>query len=198
MDEGLFEDVGVFDFDELANHLLEQGQDVSPSALHGCLTGLLCGGAGTEAEIGLDALAQSMDLVVHGELAELMLQLYGVTAAALEDETFSFHPLLPDDEVEIDERTEALASWAQGFLTGYAHISAKMGKDAALSEDSSEVLRDIGAMAEASVSDEDTGDEAEGSYMELVEYLRFGVLNIFMDCYVGESGNAPQDPQQLH
>ena len=97
--------------------------------------------------------------------------------------------------------TNAQKRWRlgrKGFLPATLISVPRWARTPALSEDSSEVLRDIGAMAEASVSDEDTGDEAEGSYMELVEYLRFGVLNIFMDCYVGESGNAPQDPQQLH
>ena len=92
----------AFAFDELANHLLEQGLDASPSQLHGCLCGLLCAGASTQAEAGLDGIAQALDLVVHGELAGQVLRLYRVTAAALEDEEFDFHPLLPDDDTDIE------------------------------------------------------------------------------------------------
>ena len=62
-------DTGVFDFEELANHLLEQGQQSSPSALHGCLCGLLAAGAPREGEFCLEALAQALELVLHGDLA---------------------------------------------------------------------------------------------------------------------------------
>ncbi|MEZ5570204.1 MAG: hypothetical protein R3E54_18010 [Halioglobus sp.] len=60
---------GVFDFDELADHLLEQGADVSPAQVHGCLSGLLAAGELGEGERALDALAQGLELEAHGELA---------------------------------------------------------------------------------------------------------------------------------
>ena len=43
------------------------------------------------------------------------------------------------------------------------------------------VLSDIAAMAEAAVDDDESEEDSEGSYMELVEYLRFAVLNVYMD-----------------
>ena len=54
----------VFDFDEFANHLLEQGLQSSPSEIHGCLTGLLASGASVEAELALVALSDVLDLNV--------------------------------------------------------------------------------------------------------------------------------------
>ncbi|RLA47312.1 MAG: hypothetical protein DRQ97_06120 [Gammaproteobacteria bacterium] len=176
--------VGVFDFDEFANYLLEQGLEASPSELHGFLCGLLSGGAAAEPEVALDALDQSLGLVLHGELADHTMQLYTVTAAALEDEEFDFHPLLPDDDDDIAQRTAALAAWSRGFLAGFAHITAGVEVvPATLSEDSSEILKDFAAIAQAAVDEDETEDEdkAEDSYMELVEYLRFAVLNVYMD-----------------
>lgn len=174
---------GVFDFDELANHLLEQGSSVSPSRLHGCLSGLLSAGANEEPEYALDALGQALDTQVHGELAERVMQLYRVTALALVDEEFAFYPLLPDDEDELAERTEALADWCSGFLAGFAYAGAAHGTPA-LSPDSKEVMTDLAAIAQATVGDDEDDeaeDDAENSYQELVEYLRFAVLNVFMD-----------------
>ena len=121
---------GVFDFDEIANHMLEQGVDSSPSAVHGCLCGLLAAGAKNEAEVCLDALSAALDLNVHGELADQVMQLYRITAAALQDDEFDFHPLLPDDEVEIVARTGELVAWCKGFLAGFAHVSVAADKDA--------------------------------------------------------------------
>jgi len=174
--------VGVFDFDEFANHLLDQGALASPSQLHGCVCGLLGAGAPTEPEYGLDALTQALDLELHGELAGRIMQLYTVTAATLQDEEFTFLPLLPDEEEEIALRTAALASWCDGFLAGFAYVTATQDRSAgALSQETGEVLRDIAAMAQAEPADDESEEDAEDSYIELVEYLRVAVVNVFMD-----------------
>jgi len=193
--------VGVFDFDEFANHLLEQGLEASPSELHGFLCGLLSGGAAAEPEVALNALDQSLGLVLHGELADHSMQLYTVTAAALEDEEFDFHPLLPDDDDDIVARTAALAAWSRGFLAGFAHMTAGTGKaPATLSEDSSEILKDFANIAQAGVDEGEAGDEAESAYMELVEYLRFAALNVYMDTRAREQdqGISPEEGQPIH
>ena len=184
MFDDLDSESGVFDFDELANHLLEQGLETSPSRIHGCLTGLLAAGAARERELALAALADGMDLHLHGELAEQVMGLYAVTAAALADEEFDFHLLLPDDEVDIQQRTDAMAQWCKGFLAGFALVAASEEEGqapAAMSADSAEILKDIAAIAEASVDEEAEEEESEESYFELVEYLRFAVLNVFLD-----------------
>lgn len=176
------DEVGVFDFDEFANHLLDQGLLASPSQLHGCLCGLLGAGAPAQPEYGLDALAQALDLELHGELASRIMQLYTVTDAALQDEQFTFFPLLPDEEDEVALRTAALASWCDGFLAGFAYATAAADSNgSALSQETGEILRDIGAMAQAEPAADESEEEAEDSYMELVEYLRVAVVNVFMD-----------------
>ena len=183
------EEVVVFDFDELADHLLEQGTLVSPSQLHGCLCGLLSAGAPPMVEYGLDALAQALDLVVHGELAGRVMQLYSASGAVLQDEEFTFYPLLPAEETDISERTLALAAWCEGFLTGFAYAAA--GEDQSgktFSEPCSEALRDIAALAQAEAAEDEIDDEAEENYAELVEYLRIAVINVYL-----ENGAEPQD-----
>ena len=189
--------VGEVSFEELADHLLEQGLQSSPSAVHGCLCGLLSAGATHQQEYGLDALAGALDLVPHGELAGRVMQLYTATAAALLDESFDFHPLLPADDSDIADRVEALADWCKGFLAGFAHARAGGGEPPALSADSSEILEDFAAIAQAGIEDRDDEEESENSYMELVEYLRFATLNLFMDNALPDSG-TPANPQPIH
>jgi len=184
-----FGETGVFDFEELANHLLEQGLQSSPSDIHGCLCGLLAAGAAVEPELALAALVEALELELRGELAEQVMQLYKVSAGALEDEEFDFHPLLPDDEADIETRSAAMAGWCKGFLAGFALVAAGASSESenVLSRDSSEVLKDFAAIAEAEPDDEDREDEEalEESYFELVEYLRFATLNVFMDSRAG-------------
>jgi yecA family protein len=186
------EDIGVFDFDEFADHLLDQGAQVSPAQLHGCISGLLGAGASTEPEYGLDALEQTLSLHLHGEFADRVMQLYSFTALALGDEGFSFLPLLPDDEEDIALRTTALASWCDGFLAGFAYqVTAADSSASAMSQDAAEVLSDIAAMAQAVATEDESEDEAEDSFSELVEYLRVAVVNIFLDCSANTEAGMP-------
>ena len=182
--------VAVFDFDELANHLLEHGLEESPALLHGCLCGLLAAGAPKEPEAGLSLMFETLGLNLYGDLADQSMQLYGVSAAALEDEEFDFHPLLPDDETDIESRTAALAHWSKGFLAGFAKFSQSQ-----LDQEGSEILRDFAAITEAAVDEDADEDELESSYMELVEYVRFAALNIYIDTQsnlvAAEEGTGP-------
>jgi uncharacterized protein YgfB (UPF0149 family) len=190
----VFDDIdpslGVFDFDELADHLLEQGLEASPSTLHGCLCGLLAAGAPAEPEAGLALLQQALDLTLHGELAGQVLQLYRVSAAALDDEEFEFHPLLPDDDVEIESRTAELGRWCSGFLSGFAQVNQRQP-----GTDSGEILRDFAAIAEASVDEEADENESESSYVDIVEYVRFACLSVYLDA---RADPAQETDRQLH
>ena len=181
-------EVSQFDFEELANQLLEQGQAASPADLHGCLCGLLAAGASHQAEAGMDGLNQALDLDLHGELAEQVMALYVVTAQALDNDEFDFYPLLLDDDADIASRTAALAGWCRSFLAGYAQVSAAASRPrAALPGDSSEILQDLAAIAEADHDDLVEDEESEKNYAELTEYIRFAALNAYAD-------SAPQDP----
>lgn len=192
----MFGDLQVFDFDEVANQLLEQGVQSSPSQLHGCLCGVLAAGAAPEAEVGMAALNQALELDLHGELADQIMQLYTVTAASLSDDEFDFHPLLPDDSTDIALRTEAMAQWCRGFLAGYAQVSAGAGgQRAALARDSGEILTDFAVIAEAGVDEDSEEEESESSYAELVEFIRFAALNAYMDAVAGLEGEQSTRPQ---
>jgi len=191
----------VFDIDEMADHLLEQGVSTPPSELHGCLCGLLAAGGAPEAEAGLAGLNQALDLDLHGELAAQLMELYAVTALSLQDDEFDFLPLLPDDSSELHERTIALAAWCRGFLAGYARAVAMTGRQQdSVAADSGEILRDLAIIAQAELDEEAEEEESEHSYAELVEYIRVAALNTYMD--TGLAGAADQvvapGGRQLH
>lgn len=201
MYDDLPEEVDVFDFNEFADHLLDQGVQASPSQLHGCLSGLLGAGASQEPEFGLSALCESLNLDLYGELASRVMQLYSVTAAALQDDDFIFHPLLPDDDEEIALRTAALANWCEGFLAGFAYRIAALDTSGGLqSGEVEEVLRDIAAMAQAEAGEYEDEEDAENNFSELVEYLRVAVMNVFLDSGAGvaERAASSEATRSLH
>lgn len=196
-------ETGLFYFDDIANLLLEQGESCSPSELHGCLSGLLAAGDQRGAEAALDDLNQALGLDLHGELADQVLRLYTASQEAMEDDTFDFLPLLPDEGVELGQRLLALADWCRGFLTGYARVTARAGTGSeTLPGDSTEVLRDMALMTQVGEDAPDVDEEdSEEHYAEVVEYLRFAALNVYMDSRGRDEERqraARQRPDGLH
>ncbi|MEE4192019.1 MAG: UPF0149 family protein [Halieaceae bacterium] len=185
-----------FDFDDLANQLVAEGAEQSPSYLHGGICGVYAGAGRVDAEDCLAAASQALDLGLHGELGETSLRLAEVTGRALLDEEFDFHLLLPDDEHEIQQRVRCLAEWCQGFLAAYALMVTRTA-DSGLDEESSEVLKDIAAIAQADheASDEEDSEEAESHFFELTEYLRFACMNLFMNQVI-EPGDGESETVQ--
>ena len=92
--------------------------------------------------------------------------------AGLVDDTLAFPLLLPDDEVALSTRLEALALWCGGFLSGFG---LRGGNTDGLDEDAVDFLEDLTAIAD--VDDEtEEGEAAEGHFAEVSEYVRMGAL----------------------
>ena len=145
-----------FDFDDIANQLLAEGAEQSPAYVHGGICGVFAGAGPVVPEDCLAATGQALDLGLHGEL--------------------------PDDDAEIAVRVRALADWCRGFLAAYALMVADTD-GGGLGEETSEILKDMAAIANADHEGdgEEQEEEAESHFFELVEYLRFATLNLFMN-----------------
>ena len=74
----------------------------------------------------------------------------------------------------------ALGDWCRGFMAAYALVLVEP-EGAGLGEEVAEILKDIGAIADVGLSGEEDDEEAEGSYFEITEYLRFATLNLYLD-----------------
>ncbi|MCX2980074.1 hypothetical protein EYC98_04250 [Halieaceae bacterium IMCC14734] len=179
MPDSYFDHEQALDFDDYANQLLEQGLQESPAHLHGGICGLLVA-APLEPDHCLAALCQALQLDIRGELAGSSLQLILATTKAMADDQFEFHLFLPDDETEIEQRINALADWCRGFLAGYAMAVTDPGADG-LGDEVAEILKDVSAIAEVGMDNEIDDEEAESSYFELTEFLRFATLNLAQD-----------------
>jgi hypothetical protein len=182
--EHISADEQAFDFDDFANQLLAEGAEQSPSFVHGGICGVYAGAGAVDPEDCLAATGQSLELGLHGELGESSLRLADITRRALEDEEFDFHLFLPDDEVEVSQRVRCLSEWCQGFLAAYALVVSQTD-GSGLDEETSEILKDIGAIGQADpdrdADEADDEEESESHFFELTEYLRFATLNLFMN-----------------
>ena len=126
-----------------------------------------------------------MRIDLEGETADAAVSnlesFYEATLSDLQDISFLFQPLLPDDELPIAERLISVGDWCSNYLSG---LGEGMGLEFEVSEEGKEALQDISAIAQISTdldSDEEAEEDGEKDYLELVEYVRIAVQLIFSD-----------------
>lgn len=175
---------------------LERAQvRIGAAECHGLLCGLLCGIAEQAPERWLDeVLGEQMPLAAtRNECREELLAVVGQTVRTLCSGQFDFTPLLPDDSVSLDLRSEALADWCSGFLYGIGSAGREVSDR--LSSEAQEVLSDLADVTRLAI-DAVEGDAQEADYAEIVEYLRVGVMLIFEELRAGPG--RPDGGRHLH
>lgn len=159
---------------ELAR-LLERARALTeaPEA-HGTLAGALCAGESFGFEEWLGEVFPEGD---PGVAREGMQQLYRWTRDALASGQLQFAPLLPEDELPLAERAQALGEFCQGFLYGLG--TSALPDPEALPEQVAEIVRDLGAITHVGADPEESEEDNEQAYAELVEFVRVGVQLLF-------------------
>jgi uncharacterized protein YgfB (UPF0149 family) len=96
----------------------------------------------------------------------------------LKSPDYAFHSLLPDDEEPLTTRLVALSSWCDSFNIGFAGAWVK--DDAAMAQETREVLQDFSRIALVNRVDEDLDEkENEMNYIEVVEYARMAAITVY-------------------
>lgn len=182
------EDVAI-DYEALRTALADAGAVEDTSEVHGTLCGVLC----VEDTPSAEALVEAD---VAADMREPLEQLRKATLSELFDPGMGFEPLVPDDgRTALAERVEALARWCAGFVYGIA--SRGEFDYSTLSGEVQEVVRDLTELSKVGWSDEDDSQEqGENDYAELVEYVRVGVQLVFLELHSGRSGE--EAPARLH
>lgn len=146
---------------------------------HGLLCGILCArgscdlGTWRGHVIGDEALSS----VAIQDIDALLGEMYRATTEQINDALTEFYMLLPDEEDRFSARVNGLAEWCQGFVLGLAE--GGVSEQTKLPENSDEIMKDIIKISRAFAEDTLEADEDdEVDYMELVEYVRTGVLLI--------------------
>lgn len=150
---------------------------------HGTLCGLLCAAAGDLPGAWVNNMLADARTEEEPEepTRHALEQVYAATLEALEGQQMRFELLLPDDERPLDERAEALGAWCQGFLFGLAVRGLKPMEE--LPEELAEILTDLSEIGRAGFAREETEEEGEEAYAELVEYVRVAVQLVFDECH---------------
>ena len=148
------------------------------SEAHGVLSGLVCGGVKLDGESWRshfnDVVNEGMGLP-HG-VKKVVESIYVEVVHQITDDGLGFRLLLPSDNVPLDERAEAMAQWAQGFLVGFGLVQQALNQ---ASFEVQEVIRDIRDISQVSLDFSQEDEESEIAFSEIVEYLRIGAMLCF-------------------
>lgn len=163
------------DHDALDDALKRCGASWDAAQTHGLLTGRL---AVSGVEAGPDWLMQVLEGTEENnpfrqECQKMLDTLYQATFWQLSERLSEFMPLLPDDESDAGDRTDAMARWSEGFLHGL--VSAKHGdelRNRLAAEPLADIIRDVLQITRAQFDDTADDETNEAAYFELVEYLR--------------------------
>jgi uncharacterized protein len=167
------------DVTDLAALALAAAPQLPPAELHGVVCGLaVCFGDDLPLEelvelVGIDTLTDQRSVAAF----------VAVSIHALEADDMRFALLLPDDDVDVAARAEALGQWCGSFLAG---LSAGLAQRGWGSLDDSpgevrEIIEDLSAIARIdadAVIEERSDERVEADFLELREFVKVGVLLI--------------------
>ncbi len=162
------------DFDRVQTALEQLDANVDAAEAHGTLSALLIDNASLATWLGhtLDELPDKGN-VLAGEQLGVLEQIFEQTRGQLDDEGLSLELLLPDETDDFDLRLLGLSQWCQGFLYGFGVSGAAV--EESLDDESRECLSDLLEISKLG-HDEETSDETEQQYVEIVEHVRVATL----------------------
>lgn len=160
---------------------LARATPIELAEFHGSLSAALCvGGAEGGRALVEHTLAEWSDGRDLTSLLSALTELEQATRHALEDTEFGFEPLLPEDEEALAKRVAALSLWCHGFVSGLGLTGFDFTVEDASGE-VAEVVADLTEISRAALDDHEAVhvEQAEESFMELVEYVRAGVQIVY-------------------
>ena len=177
-------------FDAIANLLVSENvRLVSPAELQGWLVGQLASGARLSPDLWLKSAGQLLELdqFTHENNKVALVALYQQALGQLDGFGLELSLLLPDDDVVLSQRVEALGMWCQGFMSGFGHQGKQTNQS--LSAEAHDALNDLSQIAQVA-TDVDDDEDNESDLMQLEEYIRMVALMLFAEC------NPPADAVQ--
>ena len=165
-------------FEKITQQLEAANLYTNASETHGILSGLVCGGLKLDDHSWRTHFNDIVNegLGLSGSVNKLVESIYCQVVNQITDDGLGFKLLLPEDGVPLDERAEAMAQWAQGFLVGFGMVQQALNQ---ASDDIKELIKDIRDISNVSLNFEQEDEESEIAFSEIEEYLRIGAMLCF-------------------
>lgn len=165
---------------DIKEYLTAHSFEMSPSELHGMLSGLVCTGFGEDHVddwLPVVFCERHLEVWEYSGIQHEICNLLQQTRTLLEDDGFGFQLVLPDDTESVATRLEALTTWCSSYLDT---LSMFESLSESLPDDCVEVLEDMQSIIE--VNCDDVSDDSSEDYLALMtieEHLRVGVQLLF-------------------
>jgi len=168
----------MLNFDDLNKLLIDAQAGSRAAECHGFLCGYRCISNHVEEELFIKyLLADTTDDVTFHECCSQITELASDINTQISSSDFELQLLLPEDDRPLQERSIALIEWCQGFLSGLG-IGGMVDTDS-ISAESREFIDDLYKICRLNAEEiEDSGEEEESALIELIEYVRMGVIMI--------------------
>jgi uncharacterized protein YgfB (UPF0149 family) len=176
-------------YEQIIDDLSTLDLDLEVSHLHGLLTGLIVAGASEQAENYLRSLILNKTGPAFHQSTHALFSIYTITHTWLNNFGFEFKMLLPDEDCLLQERILAFSDWCLGFLEGL-NLAGLTLEDFE-SEDDIELLQHFEDFSEMDAEDLELNDEDEKAYLDVTEYARLAVLQLFCDLNQQQGTDAP-------
>jgi len=186
---GPMSNIELPDFTEIRDQVDELQLGLDAAELHGSLCGYLSGGAAVPARVDWLGIVMADPQTPPVAADSPLDRMFVATEQLLESPDFGFDLLLPNVDLPVVERGDALMSWCRGFLGGFG-LSA--GAKPPLSEESQDALGDLARLAASDLSYDDPEADEE-ALEEVSEFVRVAVLLLHSDCVL-----APRHRRSLN
>jgi len=171
------------DFDHIKEAIAPFPELESPSFIQGMLIGLICGDNDIEEAVWIKKLIEEAQIKKVKESFLVALHgMYQDTNNGLNGSGFELQLCIPEDETDIIARAAMLGQLCEGVLYGLGLVGRLQDAEESISKDVSEIVNDFGDIAridiEALAQAKELGDAEETDLMQLVEFVRIGVMMI--------------------
>lgn len=168
------------DFFKINEALEPYSEFDSPAFLQGMLLGLRCSDPTMKVTGWVKRVLEEADTKsVKESFLKILQELYVSSEEAIKGSGFQLEMCLPCEDEALSYRAAMLGQWCEGFIYGFG-VGGKPEK--ALSSEVQELFKDFSDIAAIDVVDlGEPTDEDESDFMQLVEFVRIGVLTINED-----------------
>ena len=173
------------EYPDVAEALRRASTSVDAADCHGLFCGLICAAGFADHKIWVAEIFEAYDPkdLLQAEAYRLLQTLYQETLIRLNSPELDFELLLPDDEDPLCDRTESLANWCGGFLSGLG--IGGVPPQAELSDEVAELLGDLSQISRVDFDLDDPNEEEQVAFEEVVEYVRVGVMFVHEELQPG-------------
>lgn len=155
--------------------------------LQGALCGLLCFNSQASRSTWYKNLFDDFapdDKEVHD-----LTYLFDETVQALNSLDFDLQLALPEDKAPLSSRISAMSDWCQGLIYGLG--ASGLTDETELSSASHEYIEDVIKISQISADVDETDNNDETNFEELVEYLRMGLFLLYGELQPLDESDTP-------